>query len=154
MCSVGTEAETVPLDSSAGSEQPLTCPDASSYYQWQGKDTTAQYYVNPAGVSLENGCQWGTDANPWGNYAPLNLGVGKVDGKTWLSIMQNAPTTYEKLDFNIKIEGSGLSGACKYENGMFHDLNGSNDKGCTVSFYPFHLILPSVTALITLCLAF
>jgi hypothetical protein len=128
----GTESETVALDASPGSENPLTCPDANSYYQWQGKPTTAQYYVNPAGVSVEDGCQWGSPDKPWGNYAPINLGVGKTDGVTWLSIMQNAPTTTAKLDFNIKLTGD-LSGACKYENGQFHDLNGANSAGCTVS---------------------
>lgn len=148
MRSLGTEAETVALDSKPGSTQPLTCPDSSKYYVWQGKPTTAQYYVNPAGVSVENGCQWGTPSKPWGNYAPINLGVGKTDGVTWLSIMQNAPTTDEKLDFNIKLKGD-LGGACKYENGKFHDLNGSNEDGCTVSFlfrssYTFNGLLNSI----------
>lgn len=120
------------LDMTPGSTKPLTCPNANEYYQWEGAPTTAQYYVNPAGVPVSDGCRWGSPDKPWGNYAPINLGSGMTDGIIWLSIMQNAPTTNEKLEFNIKIKGD-LGGACKYENGMFHDLNGSNNKGCTVS---------------------
>jgi hypothetical protein len=110
----------------------LTCPNGATYYQWQGKTTSAQYYVNPAGVSQEDGCQWGDGSKPIGNFAPINLGVGENNGK-WLSIFQNSPTTNEKLDFNIKIKGDNLSGSCKYENGVFVSDTGSNDSGCTVS---------------------
>ncbi|KAK2758373.1 Secreted beta-glucosidase sun1 [Arachnomyces sp. PD_36] len=127
----GTEAETVALDATPGSENPLTCPDANTYYQWQGKPTTAQYYLNPKGVPIEEGCQWGDPSGNVGNYAPLNLGAGQTDGVTWLSLLQNAPTTYAKLNYNVRITGD-LGGACKYEDGMFHDLNGANSDGCTV----------------------
>jgi hypothetical protein len=112
----------------------LTCPNGATYYQWEGKTTSAQYYVNPAGVSQEDGCQWGDGSQPIGNFAPINLGVGENNGK-WLSIFQNSPTTTEKLDFNIKIKGDNLSGSCKYENGVFVSDTGSNDSGCTVSLH-------------------
>jgi len=133
----GTESETVPLDSQPGSTTPLTCPDANNYYTWQGAHTSAQYYVNPAGVSVEDGCQWGSDANPWGNFAPMNLGVGYSNGAAWLSIFQNAPTTDAKLDFAVEIVGDGISGTCKYSNGQY--CGGANyddcssTTGCTVS---------------------
>ncbi|KAL2850126.1 hypothetical protein BJX68DRAFT_94120 [Aspergillus pseudodeflectus] len=127
----GTESETVPVSLAAGAEDELTCPNGATYYQWQGKTTSAQYYVNPAGVSQEDGCQWGDGSKPIGNFAPINLGVGENNGK-WLSIFQNSPTTNEKLDFNIKIKGDNLSGSCKYENGVFVSDTGSNDSGCTV----------------------
>ena len=99
-------------------------PDASRYYQWQGAPTSAQYYVNPKGVPAEEGCQWGSPANPWGNFAPLNLGVGYSAGSAWLSIFQNLPTTNAKLDFTIEIVGDNggydnLVGRCKYENGHY-----------------------------------
>lgn len=110
----------------------MTCPDASSYYTWQGKSTSAQYYVNPKGYGIEKACQWGDGSLPIGNWAPINIGVGKKDG-VWLSIFQNKPTTTEKLDFNIRIEGDNLSGSCKYEDGTFYSLTGSNEDGCTVS---------------------
>ncbi|RAK94940.1 SUN family protein UTH1 [Aspergillus ibericus CBS 121593] len=128
----GTESETIPLAVASNSElHPLTCPNGDSYYKWEGKTTSAQYYINPKGVSTEVGCQWGNSSEPYGNWAPLNMGVGENDGK-WLSLFQNSPTTSTKLDFNVKIEGDDLSGSCKYEDGTFYSETGSNDSGCTV----------------------
>lgn len=128
----GTESEVVPLSATPGSKNPLTCPDAAEYYTWKGQATSAQYYVNPKGVPTEEACQWGDGSRNIGNWAPVNIGTGKKDGATWISIFQNKPTTYEDLDFNIKIVGDNLSGACKYENGMYVSLTGSNKDGCTV----------------------
>lgn len=128
----GSEGETIPLLVKGGETQPLTCPDASKYYVWQNKPTSAQYYVNNKGVGVEKACQWGDPSHPSGNFAPLNIGVGKRDGKTFISLLQNAPTTTAKLDFKIEIKGSNLGGECRYENGKYWDRNGSNDKGCTV----------------------
>lgn len=128
---IGTEAETVPVSFKSGDTHPLTCPSAEKYFKWQGKDTSAQYYVNPKGVSTEKGCQWGDGTQPIGNSAPLNMGIGENNGK-WLSLFQNSPTTNKKLDFNVKIEGDNLSGSCKYENGSFISETSSNESGCTV----------------------
>ncbi|KAE8352176.1 hypothetical protein BDV28DRAFT_149270 [Aspergillus coremiiformis] len=128
----GTEAETIPLALGDNELQPLTCPNGATYFKWQGKITSAQYYVNPRGTSTKEGCQWGDGSKPVGNWAPINLGVGENNGK-WLSIFQNSPTTSEKLDFNIKIQGDNLGGSCKYENGKFTSESGTNDSGCTVS---------------------
>ncbi|CBF71268.1 hypothetical protein AN6697.2 [Aspergillus nidulans FGSC A4] len=127
----GTESETIPISLNSGETKEVTCPDGATYYKWEGKTTSAQYYVNPAGTSQEEGCQWGDGSKPIGNWAPINLGVGENNGK-WLSIFQNSPTTTEKLDFNIKIQGDNLSGSCKYEDGSFISDTGSNDSGCTV----------------------
>jgi hypothetical protein len=131
----GTEGETVPLNTKPGKTYPLTCPDADNYYNWQGGKTSAQYYVNPAGVSMKDACQWGSDANPWGNFAPMNLGVGYSNGRAWLSIFQNAPTTDAKLEFSVEIKGGDdMSGTCKYSNGQYCSQNGcSSTTGCTVS---------------------
>lgn len=131
----GTEGETVPLNTNPGKTYPLTCPDADNYYNWQGGKTSAQYYVNPAGVSMEDACQWGSSANPWGNFAPMNLGVGYSNGRAWLSIFQNAPTTDAKLEFSVEIQGGDdMSGTCKYSNGQYCSQNGcSSTTGCTVS---------------------
>ncbi|KAM0719556.1 hypothetical protein Q7P37_003686 [Cladosporium fusiforme] len=130
----GTEGETVPLNTLPGKTYPLTCPDADNYYNWQGGKTSAQYYVNPAGVAMKDACQWGSDANPWGNFAPMNLGVGYSNGRAWLSIFQNAPTTDAKLDFTVEIKGDDMSGSCKYSNGQYcGDTGCSSTIGCTVS---------------------
>ena len=133
----GTESETVPLNSEPGSTTPLTVPDSSAYYTWEGASTSAQYYVNPAGVSVSDACTWGSSANPWGNFAPLNIGVGYSNGAAWLSIFQNSPTTNAKLPFTVEIQGDGMSGTCRYSNGQY--CGGANyddcstTTGCTVS---------------------
>ncbi|KAJ5317378.1 hypothetical protein PENANT_c034G06463 [Penicillium antarcticum] len=130
----GTESETVPLSAASGATHPLTCPDGDTYFNWEGKATSAQYYVNPKGVSTEKGCQWGDGSEPIGNWAPLNLGVGYTSSGKFLSIFPNTPTTTKKLDFNVKLVGDNLSDECRYEGGTFYDSNGaiSGNSGCTV----------------------
>lgn len=132
----GTEAETVPLAASPGAIHDLTCPDGDDYFTWGGKVTSAQYYVNPKGVSTEKGCQWGDGSEPIGNWAPINLGVGYTKSGKFLSIFPNTPTTTKPLDFNVKLEGDNLSDECRYEGGKFYDSKGpiSDNSGCTVSF--------------------
>lgn len=134
---LGTESETVPLDTQPGSTNPLTCPDASKYYKWQGGQTSAQYYVNNQGVSVEDACQWSKPGSNQGNYAPVNLGVGYSNGAAWLAIMANKPTNPDaKLDFTISIQGDGMSGSCEYKNGQYCSDTGCNSDGCTVRKAP------------------
>jgi hypothetical protein len=117
----------------------LACPDNSKYYQWQGKPTSAQYYVNNKGVTEKDACQWGDGSRPVGNWAPVNLGVGydAKSQKAYLSLAPNAPTNPDaKLDFNIEFKADDMSNQCKYSNGQY--LSGSNfdqpqKDGCTVS---------------------
>ncbi|KAB2578373.1 Sun domain protein [Lasiodiplodia theobromae] len=133
----GTEAMVIPIDVQPGNEHPLTCPEQDSYYQWQGKATSAQYYLNPLGVGVEEGCTWSNGDKPIGNWAPINLGVGYSAGAAWLSIFQNKPTTLEKLDFNVEIQGDNMSGTCKYIVGKGFcsgkTYDSCNNDGCTVS---------------------
>ncbi len=96
-------------------------------------------------MAVQQACQWGSPEKPYGNYAPLNLGVGYSAGNAWLSIFQNQPTTNAKLDFTVELVGDNggydnLVGRCKYENGKY--CNGDNyencsptGNGCTVSLY-------------------
>lgn len=129
----GLESETIPTDVGPGETKNLTCPDAEKAYKWQGRSTSAQYYVNPAGVPVEKACCWGTPDNPWGNFAPMNLGVGYSNGAAWLSIFQNAPTTNAKLEFTVEIVGDTLSGSCKYSDGQYcSGTSCSPVTGCTV----------------------
>ena len=130
----GTESETVPLNTEPGQTYQLTCPDASTYYTWEGSATSAQYYINPSGTSVGDACQWGSAGSNIGNWAPVNCGVGKgTDGTTYISLFQNAPTNPTgTLDFSIKITG-GVSGECSYSGGQFYNNGVVSSTGCTVS---------------------
>lgn len=128
----GTESETIPVELQSGETEALAVPDAASYYEWQGQSTSAQYYLNPIGISASQGCQWGTPGQPYGNYAPINFGVGAKGGVTWLSIFQNSPTTNAQYQGTVEIKGN-LSGTCKYQNGQYCGATGCNSQGCTVS---------------------
>lgn len=122
----------VPLSCSAGSVQTLTVPDAANSYVWRGGPSSAQYYVNNAGVGLEDGCVWGQPNGGKGNWSPVVVGAGYRNGKTWLSISQNSLNS-DSLNFNIRIvagDGASVSAECKYENGKF---SGGDTTGCTVA---------------------
>lgn len=127
----GTENMVIPTIVNPGSSAPLTCVDQSTYYKWQGKATSAQYYVNNAGVSQADGCVWSNDGTGNGNWAPLNFGAGYVDGISYLSLIPN-PNNLKAANFNVKIvadDGAVVNGNCVYENGSYN--GGSN--GCTVA---------------------
>ncbi|KAK9448620.1 uncharacterized protein V1518DRAFT_417744 [Limtongia smithiae] len=128
----GTENMVVPTVVDASGSQPLTVVDEATYYQWEGNPTSAQYYVNNAGVSEEDGCIWGTEGSNVGNYAPLNFGAGYSDGVSYLSLIPN-PNTDTTLNFNVKIvaaEGGVINGDCYYIDGVF---SGDSTSGCTVA---------------------
>ncbi|CCH61432.1 hypothetical protein TBLA_0E03780 [Henningerozyma blattae CBS 6284] len=127
----GTENMVIPSFVEAGQSLPLTVVDEDNYYMWRGQKTSAQYYVNNAGVSVEDGCIWGTPGSGVGNWSPLNFGAGSTNGITYLSLIPN-PNNRSPLNFNVKIvasEGATVNGDCSYENGSF---NGNSD-GCTVA---------------------
>ncbi|SMN18025.1 similar to Saccharomyces cerevisiae YJL116C NCA3 Protein that functions with Nca2p to regulate mitochondrial expression of subunits 6 (Atp6p) and 8 (Atp8p) of the Fo-F1 ATP synthase [Maudiozyma saulgeensis] len=129
----GSEAMVVPtwLESGSSSKQ-ISVVNEETYYQWEGKQTSTQYYVNNAGVAVEDGCIWGSSGSDVGNWAPLVLGAGSSDGITYLSLIPN-PNNEDasSANFNVKIvatEGSTISGDCYFEDGVF-----SSTDGCTVS---------------------
>ena len=127
----GTESETIPVELQPGATEPLTVPDAASYYEWEGQSTSAQYYLNPIGIPASQACQWGSPGGDTGNYAPINFGVGAKGGVTWLSIFQNSPTTNAQYQGTVELTGN-LSGSCKYQNGQYCSASGCNSQGCTV----------------------
>ncbi|TQS38846.1 hypothetical protein Golomagni_00642 [Golovinomyces magnicellulatus] len=130
----GTEAETVALDALPGSTVKVTCPDAKEYYRtWEGAPTSAQYYVNPSGYDVKDACTWGTPGSNIGNWAPVNMGVGKGDsGSTFVSLFPNTPTNPNGvLDFNIEITGD-VTGKCAYRNGNYYRDGVISPTGCTV----------------------
>ncbi|KAI8395552.1 Beta-glucosidase (SUN family) [Nakaseomyces glabratus] len=128
----GTENMVIPTFVQAGATLPLTVVNQDTYYQWQGMKTSAQYYVNNAGISVEDGCVWGNAGSGLGNWAPLNFGAGYTNGITYLSLIPN-PNNKAPLNYNVKIvaadDSSVVNGECSYENGVY---SGGAD-GCTVA---------------------
>jgi hypothetical protein len=128
----GSENMNVPTLVSPGSQKPMSVVNSDEYYNWNGGKTSAQYYVNDAGVSVESGCIWGTDGSGVGNWAPVVLGSGYTNGVTYLSIIPN-PNNKTPPNYNIKIvatDGSVAQGDCSYIDGSY---SGSGSDGCTVS---------------------
>lgn len=127
----GTENMVIPTIVGAGSKSPITVVDQSTYYTWLGGATSAQYYVNNAGVSWQDGCVWGSEGSGVGNWAPLNLGAGYAAGVAYLSLIPN-PNNRSPLNFNVEIVPDGtatISGSCTYIDGVY---NGNGADGCTV----------------------
>ncbi|ODV97010.1 hypothetical protein PACTADRAFT_48789 [Pachysolen tannophilus NRRL Y-2460] len=127
----GSESMVVPTLLSAGGSKPISVVNESTYYQWEGKETSAQYYVNNAGVSVEDGCIWGTSGSGVGNWAPVVLGAGYIDGITYLSLIPN-PNNSDAPNYSVKITSATgtISGACSYVDGSF---SGDSTDGCTAS---------------------
>ncbi|KAH8705889.1 hypothetical protein BGW36DRAFT_368326 [Talaromyces proteolyticus] len=131
----GTESETLPLEVNPGSIENLANPNGASYFFWENKQTSAQYYLNPVGFGADKACVWGTAAYDLGNFAPMNMGVGFSDGTTYLSLFPNKPTTDAQLKYNVKIVGD-VSLSCSYvydgTNGMYYENGTPKSAGCTV----------------------
>ncbi|KAK4450048.1 hypothetical protein QBC34DRAFT_80771 [Podospora aff. communis PSN243] len=80
--------------------------------------TAAHYYINPPGVSASEGCVWGTESRPIGNWSPYVAGANTVDnGDTYVKIAWNPMFVGCSLkdtppNFGIKIEcpGGGCNG--------------------------------------------
>lgn len=130
----GTESETIALNVASGATEEVTCPDAADYFVWEGSATSAQYYINPSGYSVSEACVWGKAGTNLGNWAPVNMGVGKgLTGMTYISLFPNSPTNPDGvLDFDIKITG-GVSGSCSYSGGTYYSNGVESPTGCTVS---------------------
>lgn len=126
----GSENMVVPTLLEANSQCVATVVDQDSYFQWKGMKTSVQYYVNNAGISLEDGCVWGDYGTTIGNWAPLVMGAGAINGNTYLSLIPN-PNNQDAPNFSVKIEateGSTVIGDCSYVNGVF---SGDTQDGCT-----------------------
>lgn len=127
----GSENMNVPTLLEAGSSVPVSVVDSDTYFTWKGGKTSSQYYVNNAGVSVEDGCIWGTAGSGVGNWAPVVLGAGKVGSNTYLSLIPN-PNNKNAPNYNIKIQGvngAATVGSCSYVDGSYEGGNGSD--GCT-----------------------
>ncbi|KAI4133740.1 MAG: hypothetical protein LQ338_000069 [Usnochroma carphineum] len=133
---------------------------------WAG--TAAHFYVNPPGVSIEEGCVWGTVEKPQGNWAPYVLGGNAVEsGETFIKLGWNpiylepaTPFRNEKPTFGIEIlcEGDGCNGLpCAIDpsqHGVNEMVGGGSFDGaggaasCVHSYRP-HVFADNSTATMT-----
>jgi hypothetical protein len=133
-CLEGTESETLPTCVSPGETVQLANPDGDTYYQWEGKTTSAQYYINPAGADESSACTWGSASEPTlGNWAPMNLGLGYKSGLTYASIFPNTPTTDSVLEFNVRYDGASSDCSWDASAKTYKSSSGDSSSGCTVS---------------------
>lgn len=105
----GNEAMLIPTEVSSSSVLAVPGP---SYWA----STAAHFYINPPGTSASQGCVWGSDADPFGNWAPYVAGTNTVaDGSTfvqisWNPIYQDSKWAGTKPSYGVKIECNG--GGC------------------------------------------
>ncbi|KAF2865523.1 hypothetical protein BDV95DRAFT_652392 [Massariosphaeria phaeospora] len=138
----GTESETMPFTLKPGETGELASPNLSKYYQWQGKATSAHYYINPQGVPEKEACTWSDESRAVGNWAPVIFGTSFDDLKPgqerygYSGIKQNELRMTDKLNFAITFTGEGIRSPCTWDNkkNVFCEGKDCGEfKGCTVS---------------------
>lgn len=81
----GNEAMLIPTNVDGGGSQTLAVPDQSYW-----ASTAAHYYINPLGVSTDDGCVWGSSSKAIGNWAPYVAGANAdSSGNTYVKIGWN-----------------------------------------------------------------
>lgn len=81
----GNEAMLIPTDVKGGNTETLAVPDQDYY-----ASSAAHYYINPLGVSTDDGCVWGTKDKAQGNWAPYVAGANTdSSGETFVKIGWN-----------------------------------------------------------------
>lgn len=129
----------IPLDVRPGRTRRLACPDKDRYWKTQsGAGTSAQYYINMPGYSVEKACVWGDNGDDFGNFAPTNIGVGISGGTAYISLFKNYPSQPNvNLPYTITIEGGSIP--CQYRNGQYctgenySNCQSTGNAGCTVA---------------------
>ncbi|KAI0109546.1 beta-glucosidase-domain-containing protein [Nemania sp. FL0031] len=98
----------------------LAVPDPS---YWDS--TASHFYINAPGVSSDEGCHWGDDSTPIGNWAPYVAGANTdSSGNTFVKlginpVWQDSALSSTKPTFGLKIE---CDGDC---NGLPCEIDGS-----------------------------
>jgi hypothetical protein len=131
---------TFPVTVGPGETGFLANPDQQTYFFWQGKKTSAQYYVNKQGVPENEACTWGTEMGGKGNWAPAVFGTSFDDGPVhegFSSIKQNELCKKERLGYDITFVGDGVISPCRYKSATNQWCEGDTcwedpDRGCTV----------------------
>jgi len=118
----GNEAMLIPTNVESGKEQILAVPGPQYY-----ASAASHYYVNPPGISTEDGCVWGTNDKEVGNWAPYVAGMNSdANGNTFIKIGVN-PKHID--DFSGNTPNFGLRIVCANPqdcNGMERELNPKN----------------------------
>ncbi|KAF8455253.1 hypothetical protein BDZ91DRAFT_538891 [Kalaharituber pfeilii] len=105
----------------------LAVPDTSYWCK-----TAAHYYINPPGVSVADGCIWGSKDKPHGNWTPYVAGANELDnGETfvkigWNPIYLEPATPFRDVvpDYGIRVECEGTCGGLPCEiNPAVHGVN-------------------------------
>ncbi|KAI4672910.1 uncharacterized protein J4E78_001413 [Alternaria triticimaculans] len=137
----GTESMTFPVTVGPGETGFLANPDQQKYFFWQGKKTSAQYYVNKQGVPEDEACTWGTEMGGKGNWAPAVFGTSFDDGpmqEGFSSLKQNELCKKERLGYDITFIGDGVVSPCRYKSATNQWCQGDKcwedpDRGCTAA---------------------
>jgi hypothetical protein len=131
---------TFPVTVGPGETGFLANPDQQKYFFWQGKKTSAQYYVNKQGVPENEACTWGTEMGGKGNWAPAVFGTSFDDGpmqEGFSSLKQNELCKQERLGYDITFLGDGVVSPCRYKSATNQWCEADEcwedpDRGCTV----------------------
>ncbi|KAI4676542.1 uncharacterized protein J4E88_007460 [Alternaria novae-zelandiae] len=137
----GTESMTFPVTVGPGETGFLANPDQQKYFFWQGKKTSAQYYVNKQGVPEDEACTWGTEMGGKGNWAPAVFGTSFDGGpmkEGFSSLKQNELCKKERLGYDITFIGDGVVSPCRYKSATNQWCQGDKcwedpDRGCTAA---------------------
>ncbi|RDW91927.1 hypothetical protein BP5796_01321 [Coleophoma crateriformis] len=93
----GNEAMLIPTEVGPGSTQNLAIPDTSYWLS-----TAAHFYINAPGVSVTEGCVWGDQSKPVGNWSPYVAGGNKAsDSFTYFKLGWNPIYTDDSSWKNI-----------------------------------------------------
>lgn len=103
----GNEEMLIPTDISAGNSNSLAVP-GTDYFA----SSASHFYINAPGVSVEEGCTWGSSSNPYGNWAPYVAGFNMDDnGNTYskigwnpIYVESNGPFANVKPNFGIRLK--------------------------------------------------
>lgn len=94
------------------------------------------FYVNPPGLSVDDACSWGSNASPWGNWAPYVLSVNRREQQrdVFLSISWNpvyledaTPFRDQKPSFGIRV--TCPDGTCESQCSIDPRTHASNQMG-------------------------
>ncbi|KAI4952634.1 hypothetical protein J4E91_003106 [Alternaria rosae] len=137
----GTESMTFPVTVGPGETGFLANPDQQKYFFWQGKKTSAQYYVNKQGVPEDEACTWGTAMGGKGNWAPAVFGTSFDGGpmqEGFSSLKQNELCKKERLGYDITFIGDGVVSPCRYKSATNQWCQADKcwedpDRGCTAA---------------------